>query len=170
MEYPNKNCLFQDPKPQVRLQAVKVLTRLQNPLDINCPVIQSFTNSLGDNSANVRKAVIESIAPCRATFSHIIMRLRDVDPTVRAATYIRLSKLSPKNLSIVNRQSIIMSGLLDNNDMVRGKFQELLLCKWLNIYESNVINFMCALKLDANEEDIKQTDQIYERLLPIIFK
>ncbi|GJQ68351.1 hypothetical protein Trydic_g16945 [Trypoxylus dichotomus] len=109
-----------DPKPQIRQQAIRVLTRLQDPHDINCPVIQSFINSLGDPSTSVRKTVIESIAPCRNTFTHIITRLRDVDPSVRASTYTRLSKLSPKSL-------------------------------------------------DANEEDIKQTELTYERLLPVIF-
>lgn len=150
--------------------AVKVLARLQNPCDVSCPVIQGFIHSLGDPSAAVRKIIIENIAPGRCTFDHIISRVRDVDPIVRTATYDRLSKFSPRLLSIVYRQSIIMSGLLESNVAVKRTFQQVLLPRWLEIYNSNILQFMLALKLDANEEDIVQTEEIYEKLLPIIFK
>ncbi|KRT78380.1 HEAT domain-containing protein, partial [Oryctes borbonicus] len=159
----------EDLKPHIRLQAITVLTRLQNPHDVNCPIIQRFINSLGDPSPLVRKAVVESIAPCRGTFLHIITRLRDVDGTVRASTYTKLLKVSPKIISIVNRQTILMNGFTENNEALQKKFKNVLLTKWLDVYENNVIEFMRALKLDANEEDLKQTEEIYELLLPIIF-
>lgn len=139
-------------------------------MDRNCPVIESFIDSLADPVSSVRKAIIENIAPGKSTFGHIITSLRDVDAGVRAATYIKLSKVSPKFLSIAYRQSVLTSGLIDLSPNVKRTFEQVLLPKWLQVYDSNILQFMLALKLDANEEDYKQTEQIYERVLPIIFK
>ena len=62
-----------DKIPVVRCQAICSLSRLQDPLDPQCPVVSSYVHLMSsDASADVRRTVLLNIAITTQTLPHII--------------------------------------------------------------------------------------------------
>ncbi|KAL4231186.1 hypothetical protein ACF0H5_008768 [Mactra antiquata] len=77
---------LKDRCPCVRYHAVMAMNRLQDPTDENCPVIKAFLFLLNcDPNPDVRRAVLNAIAPSSKTLSSIIDRTRDVKESVQQA-------------------------------------------------------------------------------------
>lgn len=161
---------LQDTKTSVRLQAVKALVRLQIPEDANCPVMASLMSRLYESSPKVRREIVESIAVVPTFIPRIIERVRDTDYNVRLAAYKKCSLIGPKLITIANRRLIINSGFTEENQIVKRAFLEDTLPKWLNIYNGDYILLLKALKYDAYEEDLQETESISKQVLEVYFK
>lgn len=62
-----------DKIPMIRSQAICALSRLQDPLDPKCPVVEAYLYMMqSDNSAEVRKMALQNIAITQSTLPYII--------------------------------------------------------------------------------------------------
>ncbi|XP_056629593.1 condensin complex subunit 3-like isoform X2 [Diorhabda sublineata] len=159
-----------DPKPTVRLQAVLALIRLQDPMNAESPVNKAYLSLIVDANIQIRVEVVKNIAIYNISVLQIVNRLRDVDSNVRITAFRRCADLGPRLFKIFERQHILMCGLSESVPKVRNVFIENLLPKWLNTYENNYITFLNALKLDADENDIVNTEKITKDVLNLLFK
>ncbi|XP_072382849.1 condensin complex subunit 3-like isoform X2 [Diabrotica undecimpunctata] len=156
-----------DPKPAVRYQAVLALIRLQDPMNADSPVNKAYLSLIVDANALIRAEVVKNIAPYNISIPQIVNRLRDIDPNVRIAAVRKCADLSPKSFKILERQHILTCGITEDNPKVKNVFIENLLPKWLNTYQNNYILFLNALKLDADENDISNTEKITKDLFEL---
>lgn len=62
--------LMQDPKVPIRLQAISSLVRLQNPQDLDCPVILAFKQALNCTNSKV------SLFICTKCYKHVTKFLK----------------------------------------------------------------------------------------------
>ena len=64
-----------DKIPIIRSQAICALSRLQDPIDPKCPVVEVYLYLMqSDNSADVRKMTLQNIAITQHTLPYIIGR------------------------------------------------------------------------------------------------
>ncbi|XP_066489024.1 condensin complex subunit 3 [Tiliqua scincoides] len=143
-----------DKVPNVRIQAVLALARLQDPKDINCPVVNVY-NSLIENDSNseVRRAVLSCIAPSVQTLSKIVGRTMDVKETVRKLAYqILAEKVHMKALTIAQRVKLLQQGLNDRSESVKEVVQKQLIQAWLRLAEGNVLEFLHRLDVESCPE------------------
>lgn len=89
---------------------------------------------------------------------------------MRTASFKRLSAINPQYFSIENRQLVLSCGFAETNASVKRVFNDLLLPKWLTMYEGEHLRFLHALKLDADVSDFKETLKIYKKFTGWIFK
>ena len=62
-----------DKIPIIRSQAICALSRLQDPTDPKCPVVEVYLYMMqSDNSADVRKTVLQNIAITQNTLPYIL--------------------------------------------------------------------------------------------------
>ncbi|XP_045477809.1 condensin complex subunit 3-like isoform X2 [Harmonia axyridis] len=161
--------LLHDTKTSVRIQAIKALVRLQEPSNAECVVLKSFWMLFNDQNSEVRKVVINYIAPHPQSYSKIRMRLSDTDLGVRQAAYAKLADTNPKlYLKIIDRNIILTSGLADTNKKIKHILTEKLLPKWLSHFEGNYLLFFRALRLDADENDINNFEKLCSKLSNIL--
>lgn len=103
------------------------------------------------------------------TICKISERIRDVDSHVRMAAYLRCAAIGPRLFKIVSRQQILHCGFKDDNKEVRKVFLEILFPKWLSAYNDNFLHFLSGLKLDADESDIMNTEEITKKVTEFFF-
>lgn len=96
--------------------------------------------------------------------------MRDVDYTVRLAVYTKVAACNPRALKIIQRQTVMLCGMEEEHKAVKAVFENAILSKWLNVYDSDLMALLHSLKLDADEDDIKQTQYIFEGILKMYFK
>ncbi|KAK9888126.1 hypothetical protein WA026_000397 [Henosepilachna vigintioctopunctata] len=163
--------LLDDPKVNVRLQALKALVRLQEPGNPECVVLNSFLVLFADPNSEVRKAVISLVAPHPQSFAKIRERLNDIDINVRQAAYTKWADTNPKlYLKIVDRNFILTCGFADNYKKINQIVTEKLLPKWLTAYQGNYLDLLKALKLDADENDIKNFEDLCSNVMDVFLK
>lgn len=135
--------------PAVRAQAVRALTRLQQPTESDCPVIERYLFLLRcDESAEVRSAVLSCITLSTRTLPEVIKRVRDIKESVRKLAYqVLAQKVSIRALTCARRLYLIEQGLLDQSESVRDIVQTQLLQAWLRTYQGNILEVL--QKLDA---------------------
>ncbi|XP_039258704.2 condensin complex subunit 3-like [Styela clava] len=135
--------------PSVRAQAVRALTRLQQPTESDCPIIQRYLFLLRcDESAEVRSAVLSCITLSTRTLPEVMKRVRDVKESVRKLAYQVMSqKVSIRALTCSRRLHLIEQGLLDHSESVKNVVKTQLLQAWLRTYEGNILEVL--EKLDA---------------------
>ncbi|XP_053406509.1 condensin complex subunit 3-like [Mercenaria mercenaria] len=156
---------LKDKCPMVRYHAVLAMARLQDPADENCPVIKAYLFLLNcDPNADVRRAVMSSIAPSTKTLASIIGRTRDVKDTVRKTAYeVLAEKIHIKALSIASRLQLINEGLKDRSEMVRQACSSKLLQAWMRTVGGNIIDLLKSL-------DVEDSTDICSRVLETLFK
>ncbi|CAD7077192.1 unnamed protein product [Hermetia illucens] len=162
---------LRDLNPNVRVQAILALQRLQvpdNPDDIVVKTYQFHLSS--DPSPRVRQAVITSMGRNYNTIPYILERLWDVDEKVRRHTYLHMSSYPVKAYKVSQRLTFLEQGLNDRSDMVRKVVTTVMLPQWLESYNRNVIALISGLKLDANEAEIDRFRKITKMALFEIFK
>lgn len=121
-------------------------------------------------SFQIRAETIKHIAPTAVTLPHILKRLRDVDGNVRTIAFKRCADIGPKPLKIVERQQVLECGLKEQIKHVKNVFVENLLVKWLNAYEQNYIDFLKAIKLDADENDVSTSERVSKDIMKLILR
>ncbi|KAM6440516.1 condensin complex subunit 3 isoform 2-T3 [Liasis olivaceus] len=151
-----------DKVPNVRIQAVLALSRLQDPKDDQCPVVNGtflanscVYNSLieTDSSPEVRRAVLSCIGPSVKTLSKIIGRTMDVKDTVRKLAYqVLAEKVHVKALTIAQRVKLLQQGLNDRSECVKEVVRKQLLQAWLRLTEGNVLELLHHLDVESCPE------------------
>uniref|UniRef100_A0A8C3T9R9 Non-SMC condensin I complex subunit G n=2 Tax=Chelydra serpentina TaxID=8475 RepID=A0A8C3T9R9_CHESE len=141
---------LKDKIPNVRIQAVLALARLQDPNDENCPVVNVYNALLeNDSSSEVRRAVLSCIAPSAKTLPKIVGRTMDVKEAVRKLAYeVLAEKVHMRALSIAQRVKLLQQGLNDRSDAVKEVVQKKLLQAWLRLTEGDVLELLHRLDVE----------------------
>ncbi|XP_063777512.1 condensin complex subunit 3 [Pseudophryne corroboree] len=143
-----------DRVPNVRIQAVLALARLQDPSDVNCPVSNAYMHLLeNDLNAEVRRAVLSCIAPSARTLPKIVGRTMDVKELVRKLAYqVLAEKVHIRALSIAQRVKLLQQGLNDRSVAVKEIMQKKLLQSWLKYTEGNILELLHRLDVENSPE------------------
>ncbi|XP_042530706.1 condensin complex subunit 3 isoform X2 [Dipodomys spectabilis] len=143
-----------DKIPNVRIQAVLALSRLQDPKDDECPVVNAYTTLIeNDLNPEVRRAVLSCIAPSAKTLSKIVERTKDVKETVRKLAYqVLAEKVHMRAMSIAQRVMLLQQGLNDRSDAVKQAMQKHLLQGWLRFTEGNILELLHRLDVENSSE------------------
>ncbi|KAF7129005.1 hypothetical protein RHSIM_Rhsim10G0178300 [Rhododendron simsii] len=121
-----------DKVPVIRTFAVRSLSRFVNDSE-NVDILNLFLELLPlEQNAEVRKAIVLSLSPSKATSTPIINCTLDVSESVRKAAYCVLaSKFPLQSLSIKLRTVILQRGLADRSAAVTKECLKLLKEDWL---------------------------------------
>nr|XP_028599161.1 condensin complex subunit 3 isoform X3 [Podarcis muralis] len=143
-----------DKVPNVRIQAVLALSRLQDPKDSDCPVVNVYSNLIeNDSNPEVRRTVLSCIGPSAETLPKIIGRTMDVKETVRKLAYqVLAEKVHMKALTIAQRVKLVQQGLNDRSESVKEVVQKKLLQAWLRLVEGNVLELLHRLDVESCPE------------------
>ncbi|XP_058049322.1 condensin complex subunit 3 isoform X1 [Ahaetulla prasina] len=143
-----------DKVPNVRIQAVLALSRLQDPKDDQCPVVNVYSSLIEtDSNSEVRRAVLSCISPSVKTLPKIIGRTMDVKETVRKLAYqVLAEKVHVKALTIAQRVKLLQQGLNDRSESVKEMVQKQLLQAWLHLVEGNVLELLHHLDVESCPE------------------
>ncbi|RLW09101.1 hypothetical protein DV515_00002905 [Chloebia gouldiae] len=141
---------LKDKFPSVRIQAVLALSRLQDPKDENCPVVNIYSTLLeNDSNSDVRRAVLSCIAPSERTLPIIVGRTMDVKEAVRKLAYeVLAEKVHMRALTIAQRVKLLQQGLNDRSDAVKEVMQKKLLQAWLQFTEGDVLELLHRLDIE----------------------
>ena len=145
---------IKDKVPVVRVQAINALSRLQDPSDLDCPVIAEYRQRLTcDGSPDVRKAALIQVALNKATIVDVVSRARDVKDVVRKALYAVLKdKLDLRALSIQSRLDLVRDGLNDRCDDVRVSCAKLVSQGWLELMQRDPAALLDMLDVETDEK------------------
>ncbi|XP_075400613.1 condensin complex subunit 3 [Tenrec ecaudatus] len=146
---------LKDKIPNVRIQAVLALSRLQDPKNENCPVVNAYITLIeNDSNPEVRRAVLSCIAPSAKTLPQIVGRTRDVKEAVRKLAYqVLAEKVHMKALSIAQRVMLLQHGLNDRSAAVKQATQKHLLQGWLRFTEGDILVLLHRLDVE-NSSDV----------------
>ncbi|XP_055916686.1 condensin complex subunit 3 isoform X2 [Eupeodes corollae] len=162
---------LRDINPNVRVQAILALQRLQNPDNPDDVVLRVYQFHLcSDPSPRVRQAVVTSMGRNYSTIPYILDRLWDIDEKVRRHTYLHMSGYPVKAYKVSQRLQLLEQGLNDRSEMVKKVVTSIMLPQWLESYNKNFILFVSALKLDASEAEVERFLKIAKVALFEIFK
>lgn len=141
---------LKDKFSNVRIQAVLALSRLQDPKDENCPVVNIYNTLLeNDSNSEVRRAVLSCIAPSARTLPKIVGRTMDVKEAVRKLAYeVLAEKVHMRALSIAQRVKLLQQGLNDRSDAVREVMKKKLLQAWLQFTEGDILELLHRLDVE----------------------
>ncbi|KAM5271550.1 condensin complex subunit 3 [Ctenodactylus gundi] len=145
---------LKDKIPNVRIQAVLALSRLQDPKDEECPVVNAYATLIeNDSNPEVRRAVLSSIAPSGKTLPKIVGRTRDVKEAVRKLAYqILAEKVHMRAMSIAQRVMLLQQGLNDRSDGVKEAMKKHLLQGWLRFTGGNILELLHRLDVENSSE------------------
>ncbi|NWH90396.1 CND3 protein, partial [Aegithalos caudatus] len=141
---------LKDKFSSVRIQAVLALSRLQDPKDENCPVVNIYSTLLEyDSNSDVRHAVLSCIAPSGRTLSIIVGRTMDVKEPVRKLAYeVLAEKVHISALTIAQRVKLLQQGFNDRSDAVKEVMKKKLLQAWLQFTEGDVLKLLHRLDVE----------------------
>lgn len=122
-----------------------------------------------ESKAMVRRTLIQCMCPVSRTVELILKFCLDKDNSVRLAAYSKIGKVPVKLLKIVQRQFYLRTAFSSENDMIKKIVTVKVLPQWVSFY-GNYCEFLKALKLNATEEDFKQTTLLVENVLGVMFK
>ncbi|XP_004624601.1 condensin complex subunit 3 isoform X2 [Octodon degus] len=145
---------LRDKIPNVRIQAVLALSRLQDPKNDECPVVDAYVTLIeNDSNPEVRRAVLSCIAPSAKTLPKIVGRTKDVREAVRKLAYqILAEKVHMRAMSIAQRVMLLQQGLNDRSDAVKQAMQKHLLQGWLHFTEGNILELLHRLDVENSSE------------------
>eukprot|EP00794_Sanderia_malayensis_P004235 gene4235-4798_t len=150
---------LRDKFPNIRVQAVMAIYRLQDIEDENCPVVESFIHLLEcDGNATVRRAVLCNIAITAKTLPVVLGRTRDVKEVVRKAAFEILSeRVSVRSLSIAQRLKLLENGLNDRSNSVRKACVDKLLKAWLGDRDEKIDELLKCFHVESCPETVAIT-------------
>lgn len=160
-----------DASPNVRIQALNALGRLQNPDDPNDIIVKAYLYHLNyDPSVAVRIAVLTVMGRSSATIPGILARLSDADDRVRRHVYMQMSSYPVRSYKVIQRLTLLESGLGERHEMARKVVVSVMMPNWLESYENNYVAFLSSLKMDAKEEDLQRFQKTARLALMEMFK
>ncbi|KAM7419228.1 hypothetical protein PAMA_016375 [Pampus argenteus] len=139
-----------DKFPNVRIQAALAMTRLQQPMDPDCPTINAYMLILeNDTNAEVRRAVLSCIAMSPCTLPKVLKRTRDIKENVRKLAFqVMADKVHIKALTIAQRVSLLQQGLHDTSEAVKEVVCSRLLPAWLLRLDGDIIELLHRLDVE----------------------
>ncbi|XP_060773114.1 condensin complex subunit 3 isoform X2 [Neoarius graeffei] len=139
-----------DKYPNVRIQAVLAMARLQDPESPDCPTVNAYMLLLeNDSNPEVRRAVLSCIAPSALTLPKIYRRTRDVKEKVRKLAYqVLAEKVHIRALTIAQRVSLLQQGLNDTAASVKEVVKQTLLPSWLRLLQGDVLQLLHRLDVE----------------------
>ncbi|XP_037384988.1 condensin complex subunit 3 [Talpa occidentalis] len=145
---------LKDKIPNVRIQAVLALSRLQDPKDDECPVVNAYATLIeNDSNPEVRRAVLSCIGPSAKTLPKIVGRTKDVKEAVRKLAYqVLAEKVHMRAMSIAQRVMLLQQGLNDRSDAVKQAIRKHLLQGWLRFTEGNILELLHRLDVENSSE------------------
>lgn len=162
---------IKDISPVVRQHAIMALQRLQDPENPEDQVTRAYIYHMeSDPVSKVRQAAITAIAKKLPIFPYILDRLHDTDEKVRRHTYFQMASVPVKSYKIADRIQIMLAGLYDRSDMVKKVVNNILLPNWIGAYENNYTDFIKAIKLDSNDNELLKFRSLAQDALNAIFK
>jgi len=141
----------------VRSQALRALSRVQDPYEAEDPVTKTFLQLLrNDVAPNVRTTALHYVAISDQSLPLIIQRTRDTSEEVRIQAYSVLrEKVDPRALSIQQRIMILRDGLQSRSQNVRRSCLAMLKQGWLEgSCNSNLTQLVKLLDVETNEDDV----------------
>lgn len=162
---------IKDISPVVRQHAIMALQRLQDPENSEDQVTRAYIYHMeSDPVSKVRQAAITAIAKKLPIFPHIIDRLHDNDERVRRHTYFQMASVPVKSYKIADRIEIMLAGLYDRSDMVKKAVHNILMPNWIAAYDNNYTDFVKAIKLDSNDNELIKFRSLAQDALSAVFK
>nr|XP_006813156.1 PREDICTED: condensin complex subunit 3-like [Saccoglossus kowalevskii] len=163
--YDNMLVRLRDKMAYVRVQAVTALARLQDPTDKNCPVIKAYMYMLNcDPNYEVRRTILNCIAPSAQTLPVVLKRTHDVKDDVRKLAFnVLAEKIHVKAMRISQRVELLQDGLNDRSELVKQTCATKLLQAWLRTFQGNVIDLLNCL-------DVESSSDVAEQALNSLFK
>ncbi|XP_053966017.1 condensin complex subunit 3 [Anastrepha ludens] len=160
-----------DTSPNVRVQAILAMQRLQVPDNPDDPVLRAYQFHLcSDPSSRVRQAVITCMGRNYHTIPYILDRLWDIDEKVRRHTYLHMSSYPVRSYKVSQRLTLLQQGLNDRSEAVRKVVVTIMLQQWIESYQKDLIALISALKLDSSESEIDRFRKVAKQTLKEIFK
>lgn len=149
----------------VRSHAVGALSRLQDPSDVKCKIVENFLFHVeADPSADVRMAVVSHMVPSSRTLGALVERSRDTREAVRKRAYERIAEKVPvRYLKIKQRTELLDCGLNDPSNGVKQVVVENLIPAWLKHCQDSVVDLIKLL-------DVHGSEKLVEALLKALLK
>ena len=143
-----------DRVPAVRVQAVYTLQRLQNPEDLECPIILEYVHLLEcDSVIEVRKAALTCVCVNKKTLPVVMQRTRDVNDTIRQQAYKKLAETCTiRHLTISQRVQLLKDGLQDRSKVVQEACIQNLLRSWSATVGDDFLQLLHCLDVEASLE------------------
>ncbi|THH04391.1 hypothetical protein EW145_g5552 [Phellinidium pouzarii] len=147
-----------DKEQAVRHQAVIALSKLlspENSTEAQDELMDVLLDILvHDPAAEVRKAALLHIPLVPHSLPGILSRARDVDASVRRLVYTPvLEQLEhPKQLTIVQRNFIVRTGLKDREQVVRSAAAKLV-SSWADLLSGDILQFISLFDFDLVETE-----------------
>ena len=153
-----------DKVPIIRSQAICALSRLQDPTDPKCPVVEVYLYLMqSDDSADVRRMALQNIAITQSTLPYILERTRDIKDVVRKYAFVVLGeKVGIKALSIAQRVKLLHDGLNDRVPSVKQVCYTKLLLSWVRACDENILKLLALLDV---ENSVKTAETVVKELL-----
>ncbi|CAH8842031.1 unnamed protein product [Trichobilharzia szidati] len=155
-----------DVKVSVRVEAIKAISRMQDPNDAQCSVVEAFMwLTRHDPTAEVRRAAAAAMVLTTRTLGHLLERCRDVADNVRRTAYKILADRSIiRPLSIAKRIRILQDGLSDRSEDVR-KATKALILSWFNASNRDPILLLHRLDPECEAETCQKVlDNLFDIL------
>lgn len=145
-----------DKIPAVRMWAIRALGRLQNPDDENDVVVSEILRLMKtDDSSQVRVAATETICVSKYSLIELVKRVKDIDPHVRSAALIHLTKdVDVRHYNSYMRNLIVGYGLQDRDETVK-KTTINLIESWLKQIDYRVPKLLHMLNIMNNSKEIE---------------
>ena len=143
-----------DKVPVTRAQAVQVLARVYDPVQPDSPIINTLLWTMeSDPSPDVRRAAVTNIAITSTTLPVLIGRTRDINKSVRRATFLTLSeKCSIKYFSIKQRLQLLQCGLKDRCPATKEACVRGLLRSWCMECEGDFLQLLYRLDVESSPD------------------
>ena len=162
---------IKDISPVVRQYAIMALQRLQDPENPEDQVTRAYLYHMeSDPVSKVRQATITAIAKKLPIFPNIFDRLHDNDEKVRRHTYFQMASVPVKSYKIADRIQIMLAGLYDRSELVKKAVHNILIPNWIASYDNIYTDFIKAIKLDSNDNELLKFRSLAQDALNVIFK
>eukprot|EP01117_Protostelium_nocturnum_P014338 TRINITY_DN5452_c0_g4_i1.p1 TRINITY_DN5452_c0_g4~~TRINITY_DN5452_c0_g4_i1.p1 ORF type:complete len:1330 (-),score=514.18 TRINITY_DN5452_c0_g4_i1:27-4016(-) len=124
---------MKDKDSNVRCQAVLALSRLQEPSDPDDKIIKRYLKIMtSDVSAEVRKAVVDTVKSSKITIPALLERMRDTSVSVRKSVAVKIGNGVPvKKLTLEQRLEFVKNGLEDEQITVKKATISAICNHWL---------------------------------------
>ncbi|CAH8622248.1 unnamed protein product [Heterobilharzia americana] len=135
-----------DTKVCVRVEAIQGISRMQDPTDAECSVVEALMwLTRHDPASEVRRTGLAAMVLTTRTLPILVERCRDVADSVRRTAYKLLSSRAIlRPLSIANRIRILQFGLSDVSEDVRKAAKQLVL-SWFNATNRDPVQLLRRL-------------------------
>ncbi|XP_030762199.1 condensin complex subunit 3-like isoform X1 [Sitophilus oryzae] len=154
-----------DSKTAIRLLAIRILYRLQDPDDPENSICNDFLSIIkGDGQARVRELCIEKIILNKESIERLIKRTRDIDTKVRLMAFKKLSNVL-RCISISDRRTILISGIFDLSEIIQNYIYTGFLNAWLQSFNYEILDLMESVRLDGDQRDITETENLFKHIL-----